>query len=205
MMEYHVHTASERGELSEDRAVAIPVPDGLIVAVADGVGGIAGGGLAAQFAVETISHLSPESAIEPDELSEIDRALFSDTDLGETTLVAMKITREEICGASVGDSEAWWVTKDRCVRLTEDQQRKPFLGSGEANPVSFQLRIDEAGTLVVATDGLFGYGDAATLVNLARSSVPLPDIALAQENAARGKASGRLWDDLAIVLVRFMA
>jgi hypothetical protein len=31
MMEYHVHTASDRGELSEDRAVAIATPDGLIV------------------------------------------------------------------------------------------------------------------------------------------------------------------------------
>jgi hypothetical protein len=64
---------------------------------------------------------------------------------------------ELLVGASCGDSGAWVVCANgRVDDLTARQRRKPRLGSGGAMPVSFS-RPRLAGTLLVATDGLFNY------------------------------------------------
>ena len=56
---------------------------------------------------------------------------------GESTVVVVDVRADSICGASVGDSQAWIVNGADITDLTARQHRKPLLGSGEAEPVGF--------------------------------------------------------------------
>ena len=66
-----------------------------------------------------------------------------------------------VVGASCGDSRAYLIDGAGKLELTRDQQRKPRLGSGRASPRGFVAA--RAGTLVVATDGLFDYVPIAAI------------------------------------------
>jgi hypothetical protein len=96
----------------------------------------------------------------------------------------------------VGDSEAWLIEDG--VVLTEGQQRKPLLGTGAAKPVAFEAKL--AGTLLVASDGLFKYARKADILAHARLE-RLDDAIHALTDAVR-LPSGQLQDDVAIVACR---
>lgn len=205
-----VFTDSYR-ERSEDRATIVPIVNGVVIVVADGVGGRAGGERAAQLATEyvcaAISTLDTRNARAWHRLAvALDRHLADDTEAGETTLVIAAVTKEpgrkgRVTGVSVGDSEAWWITADGHFDLTGGQQQKPFLGIGMVNPVPFSLPLPAVGTLLVATDGLFKYAPSERIEDVAL----LPEL----NEGARRLAdlprlnSGRLPDDIAIALCRF--
>ena len=192
---------------TEDRAAVVPLlaHGGVVIVVADGVGGRAGGGRAAQMAVERISEAATgvTRPLDPerwrDLLFDVDQALNADADAGETTAVVVAATREGVAGASVGDSEAWLVTAGGHAVLTSAARRKPYLGYGAAMPVGIGP-VPFEGTLLVATDGLFKYMDAGRIAAAVRGD----DLHAAAEAVAETPRNreGSFYDDLAVVLCR---
>ena len=74
-------------------------------------------------------------------------------------------------GQRGGLAEAWLVTHDDHRVLTSGQRRKPFIGDGCGKQVSFRLARGD-GVLLVATDGLFKYANAASICRTVRELTP---------------------------------
>jgi serine/threonine protein phosphatase PrpC len=145
----------------EDRVAILDVDSGVVVVVADGAGGIPGGGEAADMVVAGVREAVRSGITVLDAttwvrvLQNLDERIERDRQAGETTAVIVAVTEDGEIGASAGDSQAWIVTGDGYDDLTEDQHRKRRLGSGRTVPVAFERpRLD--GVLVAGTDGLFG-------------------------------------------------
>lgn len=198
-----VYTAIEGAEdICQDRIAIINRSDVSIIIVADGAGGTGDGGAAADFVIESVKADYPNTAGELSNplvwqylLTKIDRSLFS-TGLGQSTAVIAAVFRENIVGASVGDSQAWLIRENDHKALTASQRRKPLLGDGGATPIAFEHdRGNEH--LLVATDGLFNYVTPQHIIEVANSKIPL-DVPSALIDAARLK-SGNLNDDVAVV------
>jgi serine/threonine protein phosphatase PrpC len=194
---------------TEDRLAVFPCRDGAVVVVADGTGGAAGGGRAADLAVKSVGAALEHGTFDPSSadrwvevLAEADATLASDRGAGETTIVVVAITEHgSVAGASCGDSGAVIVTtRGGLDDLTEKQHRKRRLGSGRALPVPFwRPRFD--GTLLVATDGLLSYAALEGIAHLAAEHDDLDALGRALVRAVT-LSNGTLQDDLAIVLVR---
>jgi PPM family protein phosphatase len=192
-----VATRIERGSAGEDRVAIDELADRTIIIVADGAGGTGSGARAAELlCAHTVDSLrgggDPSRA-----LVEGDRLLHRTANGGEAAAVAIVIAGNQIIGASVGDSEAWLITDEGVVDLTEQQRRKPLLGSGRAEPVAFGP-VGLHGRLLVGTDGLFKYASLAEIVARARED----DLERAVErlvDVVRSR-SGCLLDDVAITL-----
>jgi serine/threonine protein phosphatase PrpC len=194
-------------EPGEDRLAVLEHGGTLVVVVADGAGGVAGGGRAAGLVVELVRDAIAAPPIDPlrpegwvDLLARADALLEADPDAGETTGVVLAVAEDLLIGASCGDSGAWVVHPDgRVDDLTARQHRKLRLGSGRARPVPFS-RPGVAGTLLVATDGLFNYARAEKIAAVALQE----DL----DRAARDLIQlvrlpgGGLQDDVGVVLVR---
>ena len=196
---------------NEDRAEIIPAGDTIVLVVADGVGGRANGGPAAQKAVDIARKAvggdrpNDEAQIWAERLAGIDRMLQRDKNVGEATAVIVAVTSngfgrgDKIVGASAGDSNAWLIMEDRVEVLTQRQIPKPFLGSGAALPVSFECDWNE-GTLLLGTDGLFKYADAERIAETARSA----DLEQAAQQLLElvRLPSGKFQDDIGVLLCR---
>ena len=118
---------------------------------------------------------------------------------GESTAVVVDVQIDSVCGASVGDSQAWVVKGVDITDLTVHQHRKPLLGSGEADPVGFtHERLD--GLLIVATDGFCNYVKRAEMVKV----LPYEDFATLPKRLVDlvRLRSGALNDDVGIVVCR---
>ncbi len=181
---------------SEDRAEVVVCGDALVVAVADGAGGVSGGAAASDaFAAAVRAKVATQ--FDPFDIRAWSE-LFVETDAliarsgGETTAIVVAVAEYGLCGVSVGDSEAWVVANGHADSLTRAQSRVR-LGSGRAKPVSFHRRALE-GALVVATDGLFKHASARDIARAspmtAERLVELPRL-----------ASGAYLDDIAVVVV----
>ena len=125
----------------QDRGAVIVRPEGLVLVVADGAGGVVGGARAAERVVGAARALMdrakelPTAAAWCDFLRAMDEELARDRDAGETTAVVLSVTRDAVLGASVGDSAAWNVTGDAIDALTEGQH-PPRLGTSLAQPAA---------------------------------------------------------------------
>jgi serine/threonine protein phosphatase PrpC len=170
--------------------------------VADGAGGLGGGARAAHLVVETLEGMMRSvgrATVTPASwcqfLLELDDRLLRDADAGESTAVVAAIRDGLVTGASVGDSEAWLVTRGECQVLTSGQQRLR-LGSGRAVPVGFETAVVNDSMIVAATDGLFHAARADAICAVLRTA-PTPErlVALARSR------SGKLYDDVGIVIV----
>src|SRR5262245_14779889 len=124
----------------EDRVEILERDDALLIAIADGAGGIGNAAAAADFVVmsglERVmgrSYLTDE-VFWCDALCEIDRSLARSGNGGESTAVVVSVSASGIVGASVGDSGAWLIRPGGYEDLTEAQVRRPFIGSGKAVP-----------------------------------------------------------------------
>jgi serine/threonine protein phosphatase PrpC len=174
----------------------------LVVVVADGAGGLANAGRAAEFVVDSVMSRVAGRVEAMDwgsMLSDIDRSLATSGMGGESTAVVAAVTANAIAGASVGDSGAWLIRPSGYEDLTRRTVRKPLLGSGHAIPTS--LRADAAaGTLLVATDGLLKYGRPSELC-LAALTPDLTEAADLLVQSVRLR-SGALADDVGFVLLR---
>jgi serine/threonine protein phosphatase PrpC len=184
----------------QDFAEVMELADGLLLVVADGAGGIAGGWEAGHAAVERMQLESRRRAILTSRdlmgiLADLDQTLCG---VGQTTAVVALVKPTGISGASVGDSAAWFIGPDEVVDLTGNQERFR-LGSGVARPTSFNLR-PQPGTLLMASDGLFNYAPSDWICEAARGA-NMDQAADALVSLVRLK-SGALQDDVGIVLAR---
>lgn len=193
------------GGRSQDAVEVLDHAGCLVVALADGSGGMAGGAEAAAAVVQVAREAVARGVEAADPaawcsiLADLDEKISTSPQGGETTAILMGVDPGGIAGASVGDSEAWLVLDDGFEDLTVHQHAKCRLGTGMAIPAPFSAR-PWAGTLLVASDGLTKFAAVEALLEAAR----LPDL----ESAASRLVdlvrlrSGALQDDVALVLVR---
>lgn len=190
--------------LLQDRALVVEAPGALIVAVADGAGGAGRSERAAEAVVREVEALGQRGGAFDDKgtwtglLEDLDAAILRASAWGQTTAVVLAISAAWVCGASVGDSEAWIATPDHFRSLTAGQRRKPLLGSGEAVPVPFRF-ANEGGVLIVGSDGLFKYAPAWKVAETARGSPPEEAIRLLLDLVRM--PNGRLQDDVGLVVL----
>ena len=158
----------------QDRAEVFWFDNRLLLAVADGAGGISGGAQAAELFMRIVresgASLTTAEACEQ-LLHRIDRDLVNASDCGETTGLVVVVEPKQIFGASVGDSMVWAFSSNDRVELTRGQQRKPFLGSGAAISRPFTSTLFDT-TIVAATDGLWKYTSLETIDDQVRKIRP---------------------------------
>jgi serine/threonine protein phosphatase PrpC len=197
-----------RPELSEDRLAVHHVPGGLVVVVADGAGGTAGGGPAADLVLKVVAEAIAQPGFTPftpaawtELLIRADALVVRDRVAGEATCVVVAVRDDgRIVGASVGDSGAIVVGVDgRIDELTEGQHRKRRLGGGRAAPVLFERRSLD-GVLVIATDGLFNYARPEVIAQAVATHQDLDTTAQALVQVVR-LPSGSFMDDVAVAVV----
>ena len=182
----------------EDRIAIFPHDERTVIVVADGAGGTGSGYAAATVVIQEIegAYLRIHSAIEwVSFLRQIDCRIGD----GETTAVVVDIRTIGIAGASVGDSRAMQITDGTSTELTINQNRKPLLGSGMAEPVGFTYH-SLTGILLIGTDGFFNYVKPP----LIQSVVANPDFQTLPRRCIEmvRLPSGSFWDDIGIVAVR---
>lgn len=193
------------GRRNEDRNAILSIADGSALVLADGAGGMSGGAEAAEAVVHAITTRVMSgsgdllAASWGDVLREIDQEVAADAVAGEATAVLACIQNDRVFGASLGDSDAVIADGDEWTVLTRRQARKPLCGSGEAVPVAFGP-TPFAGTLLVASDGLFKYAPPDAIAAALRLA-SLDEVATALINAAR-LPSGGLQDDVTVILCR---
>lgn len=110
----HVEPSPEREPDVEgqDAAAIIPTPGGLVLAVADGVGGVKGGAQASELAVQTLR----DALLEVDEFGvrgaimdtfeQTDAAARASPSVGSTTLLVVEVSEGVLRTYNTGDSEA---------------------------------------------------------------------------------------------------
>ncbi|MGP8202215.1 MAG: PP2C family serine/threonine-protein phosphatase [Limisphaerales bacterium] len=186
---------------NQDRGLIIHDGPRTLLCVADGAGGRSGGAAAADMAVELVRQnvsLMGDADLCAEVLCKMDSAIAADQVAGETTCAVAIVTPEEIFGASVGDSGVWVIPQNQTyVDLTRAQQRKPFIGSGGAWPVPFQLPRN-VGLLLVATDGLLKSISVEWIIAACREHAP--DVAAQMLIGLVQYPSGSLPDDVTIIL-----
>lgn len=123
-------TGCER-DLNEDRFMLIEKKDGMVWIVCDGMGGVAGGELAAQLAIEAMKReIEPASLKDPEAvlkhaMIEANRIIVlrrqnpSFAQMG-TTAVTACVTRDRLSIAHVGDSRAYLIRDGAIEQLTVD-------------------------------------------------------------------------------------
>ena len=185
-------------ERCEDRVAVFTHGDRTVVVVADGAGGTGAGDVAALAVIREIEsvYLNIHSATEwTSLLRQIDCRIGD----GETTAVVVDIRPIGIAGASVGDSRAFTITDGNIFDLTVNQNRKPLLGTGMAEPIGF-VSPPLVGLLLVGTDGFFNYAKPNAILAITLNSdfqtIPRRCIDMVR------LPSGDYWDDIGIVAVR---
>jgi len=182
----------------EDRACVLELHDAVIAVVADGVGGTGNGGVAAQLIVDAVGALTHAPSDWCVFLEELD-AEVSRKGSGRSTAVIVAVRDGMLSGASVGDSAAWLISNGELIDLTEDQQRRPFVGGGCIACATRSEPLND-GTLLVASDGLLNYAKrddivaAASGSNLCAAARELVDLVRLP--------NGKLQDDVAVILCR---
>jgi serine/threonine protein phosphatase PrpC len=194
------HSFSEPGghPVNEDAFVLRPVEGGWLAAVADGMGGRAGGRRAAQLACETVANSpNPFHA----RLSEADNAVAADREAGFTTLVALHLSETRVEGASCGDSAAVAVCGGAAPKvLTSRQFKNPPVGSGEAAFVPFALDLASPWRVLLMSDGVWKYASWDRVWDVA-ARLSGEELIHALADAARLPATGEFQDDFTLVVL----
>ena len=128
-------------ELGENRVDVFEHDGAVIVVVADGAGGLAGGVRAAEMLVELVREAAASPAFDPlqaekwaELLARADILLEADRDAGETTSVVLAVAEGLVAGASCGDSGAWVVQADGRIDVTADRTAARQLRLGPDQP-----------------------------------------------------------------------
>jgi len=187
---------------NQDRAAIIKHSDGLVLAIADGAGGIGGGGEAAELAIQLVKASAVANEfMNPftyyNLLIEADDILFEHPIAGETTAIVVAVNDDLVCGASVGDSGAFLIQNQSEIDLTAKQRRKPLIGSGIATPTAFGP-VPLKGTVLLATDGLIKYAAQPLIRKIVQSS-SANEAAKALIECVR-YPSGNLPDDVTVII-----
>jgi len=190
---------------SQDAAQTFERGGVLVVAVADGGGGMRGGEAASRSLMAIVEGaVGDRDFVLEHAQSWVDLFRTTDTALAangahETTGLVVVLGARGLVGISTGDSEAWVVTSTAVDNLTVGQHTRHRLGSSRATVTTFQRSI-LSGVLVIATDGLFKYAAPEVIARIVRDNAILL--------AARGLVelvrlrSGKHADDVAVVLVQ---
>jgi len=202
--------ATDTTGTNQDRAAIIEHPQGLLLVMADGAGGIAGGREAAERVIQAVEEAQvPETEfLNPLRwcyiLSQADEELYQHPIAGETTAVVVALKNEGfVCGASVGDSGAFLVPEAGSLdELTAQQWRRPLIGSSIATPAPFGP-MPLTGTLLLATDGLIKYASPKTIRQMVLTN-PVEDATKALIESVR-YPSGNLPDDVTVIISRLSA
>jgi len=196
MISYAIATDSSNTENQDCACVIQQDAQTLIIGLADGAGGYTGGAQAAQFVINTLQQSTNEhpSAF----LRQLDQQIAQDKMAGETTAVVLQIHKNQLIGSSVGDSATWFIKDNEVYDLTQQQQRKPLLGSGCATPIAFNHQLS-TGFLLVASDGLVKYLSVDTIIKQLNKSQELTQCAQQLIELVR-YPSGELPDDVTVVL-----
>jgi serine/threonine protein phosphatase PrpC len=183
----------------QDKVAVFTEADRCVIAVADGAGGTGSGGQAATAVVDTVRR-AIATTDSPEGWSSVLRQIDGQIGPAESTAVVVDVRSDRVCGASVGDSQAWVIKGAEIVDLTSHQRRKPLLGSGEANPVGFTYTLLD-GLLLVATDGFCNYVKRTEMVKI----IPYEDFATLPKRLVSlvRLRSGALNDDVGIVVCRY--
>ena len=204
MFETDIATETTDSE-NQDRAAIIEHSEGILLVMADGAGGMAGGSEAAERVIQAVKKapVSKKDFLNPliwsYILSEADEELYQHPNAGETTAVVVAVTKKFVCGASVGDSGAFLLQESSSLELTAQQWRKPLIGSSIATLVPFGP-IALAGTLLIASDGLMKYAPLETIREIVLThSVNKTTKALIESVRY---PSGNLPDDVTVIVSR---
>lgn len=208
-----VHTFTEAGGHShnEDALRVEPHPADpsvLLVALADGQGGRAGGGRAAQLAVDraiVAARQHRASTLGWREwlgiLRGVDAAVAADPAGGFTTLVAFSVFDGELIeGASCGDSAVVVVDPEEWWEFTHDQKKNPPVGSGCAAFTPFDGSTPRPWQLVAMTDGVWKYAGWDAVKGLA-GELRGEELIAALAARARLPGSGTFPDDFTVAVV----
>jgi PPM family protein phosphatase len=207
-----VFSYSEAGghPINEDCFCTESNQDRLLVTLADGQGGQAGGGKAAQLASESVlrqARLSPFAALgSPGSwttfLRRADEEVSRDKESGLTTLIGLCVTDDAVHGASNGDSAVLlFLPKGRIEELTGRQAKNPPVGSGAATCIPFSAKLELPWTILVMSDGVWKYVGNDRIREIARreQGQAMVDSILA---AAKSLRSGKLQDDFTLIVIQ---
>jgi serine/threonine protein phosphatase PrpC len=190
---------------SQDAAQTFERDGVLVVAIADGGGGMRDGEAASRSLMAIVAGaVDDRDFVLEHAPSWIDLFRATDTALAangahETTGLVVVLGGRGLVGISTGDSEAWVVASTTVDNLTVGQHTRHRLGSRRATVTTFQRSL-LAGVLVIATDGLFKYAAPDVIARIVRDN--------AIRAAAQGLVdlvrlrSGKHADDVAVVLVQ---
>jgi serine/threonine protein phosphatase PrpC len=195
---YATEICPRRGA-GQDRVSVSATRDRVVIALADGAGGTAGGERAASAVIDAVA------AAQVDDWTSVLTELELDPDRlgpGQTTAVVATVTRDGIRGASAGDSGAWVIRDGQIEDLTRGQHRKPLIGD-HSIALPFSTGPLASATLLVASDGLLRHAPPDAIARVASG----PDLAAAARElvALVRLPSGEIPDDVAIVLCREVA
>ena len=197
-------SAVEGASQDQDRVAVIHDSGALVLVLADGAGGSAGGREAAEAVVRLVRDRAGDlvsNSLSPLELlTIIDAALVGDRAAGEATAVLAVVSGSRVTGASVGDSGAWLLGTRSVRDLTGAQLRKPMMGSGAARPVAFGP-IALEGRLLLASDGLLKYASRERIQTAALAQ-PMEQSVWTLIETVR-LPSGNLHDDVSVILCGF--
>lgn len=210
-MQFTSFSSPKTGGTNEDAVRCEWHPEGdsaLLVALADGQGGRAGGAEAAQTAVATA--IAQASAVGGRKLLkerfwrqlvfDVDTAVAQSPEAGFTTFVGLAVSDSRVVGASSGDSQAVLIAEDGAsLRLTASQKKNPPVGSGFCDPVPFSAPLADGAKLVVMSDGVYKFTAWGTICSTV-SQLPGDEAAAALQTTVAGK-DGTLYDDFSLVIV----
>ena len=204
---------TEKGDhrANEDALLTCPHradPACLLVCLADGQGGRAGGARAARLACKTLLAAAAACPVEQlvrgdtwmSLIRRADEAVAADAEAGFTTLVGCCVCRGALVGASGGDSAVFVWSGGRVEEPTRRQHKDPPVGSGAAFFVPFVRPLQQPWRVLAMSDGVWKYGGADRLRELiaAESGRALLDAITA---AGRLPGSGKFADDFTLALV----
>jgi serine/threonine protein phosphatase PrpC len=195
----HATEVCPRRGAGQDRVSVSSSRDRVVIALADGAGGAAGGERAAAAVIDAVA------AAQVDDWVSVLTELELDPDRlgpGQTTAVVVTVTRDGLRGASAGDSGAWVIRDGKIEDLTHAQHRKPLIGD-HSIAIPFQAGPLAGGTLLVASDGLLRHAPPEAIARVASG----PELAAAARELVElvRLPSGEVPDDIAIVLCREVA
>jgi PPM family protein phosphatase len=181
----------------------------LLVALADGQGGQAGGAQAAQVACRAALDAAagspaasvPLSSFWPKLLHLADQAVCAETQAGYTTLIGLAIRDNVVVGASCGDSLVMTVCSGRTSDLTRAQHKNPPVGSGDGFFVPFEAELVPPWLVLVMSDGVWKYVGWDRLREMARRHRGQALVDELQQ-AARLSGSGKLQDDFTLIVIQ---
>ena len=185
----------------------------LLCFLADGQGGRAGGGQAAQVAcssaVQTARLLPPWKLAAPSTwgtiLSHADAAVCADAGAGFTTLIGFCIAKSHVAGAACGDSALMAKTaRRRPMELTAGQFKNPPVGSGAARFAPFGAALEEQWSVLAMSDGVWKYVGWDRLAD-EMLAVQGQQLLERLQGHARSRGTGRFADDFTVVLFEDMA